>query len=89
MFENTGWLVVVPWWATWPFEVLVLAKRCVGCLPELNAEEAEGLAEVLGQVTRRYDNLFETSFPYSEPPTPPWEAFWFGDYGGLIMVGRV
>lgn len=65
VFENGDWLVVCPWWATWPFEVMVLPKRHVRALPDLNESEQKGLSEALSEVTRRYDNLFETSFPYS------------------------
>lgn len=65
VFENMYWLAVVPWWATWPFEILLLSKSCKGCLPELSESEVAHLAEAIGQITKRYDNLFETSFPYS------------------------
>lgn len=65
VFENTHWLAVVPWWATWPFEILLLSKACKVCLPQLDEPEISGLAEAISQITKRYDNLFETSFPYS------------------------
>lgn len=65
VFQNASWLAVVPWWATWPFEILLLSKSCKGCLPQLTSEEATHLAEAISQITKRYDNLFETSFPYS------------------------
>ena len=57
--------MVVPFWAVWPFETLVLAKRHVGSLLEMNADERLGLGEIIKRLTTRYDNLFETSFPYS------------------------
>jgi len=63
--SNAYFLALVPFWAVWPFEVLVLARRHFACLPELNEEEGIGLAEILQQVTCLYDNLFEISFPYS------------------------
>ncbi|KAL7269838.1 galactose-1-phosphate uridyl transferase [Rhizina undulata] len=63
--KNDTWVALCPWWATWPFEVLVLPIREVGSLVELTEDENVGLAEVLAEVTKRYDNLFETSFPYS------------------------
>ena len=63
--ENDHFAVVVPWWAVWPFEVLLLSKRHLGALPEMNAVERDALADVLKRVTTRYDNLFETSFPYT------------------------
>lgn len=63
--ENEEFLVVAPWWAVWPFETLVLAKRHVGSLAEFKDREKSGLADILKQATTRYDNLFETSFPYT------------------------
>lgn len=65
VYENDSWLAVVPWWATWPFEILLLSKNCKSCLPEFTAPEAELLAAAISQIAKRYDNLFETSFPYS------------------------
>ncbi|MEJ1991518.1 MAG: UDP-glucose--hexose-1-phosphate uridylyltransferase [Maritimibacter sp.] len=63
--ENDDWLVVVPWWAVWPFETLVLPRRHVQRLPDLTASERDGLADVLKRLCTRYDNLFETDFPYT------------------------
>ena len=63
--ENDDFLVVVPWWAVWPFETLILSKRHIGSLPEFNDREKTSLADILQQTTTRYDNLFETSFPYT------------------------
>ncbi|MBV8438248.1 MAG: UDP-glucose--hexose-1-phosphate uridylyltransferase [Silvibacterium sp.] len=63
--ENEHFMVLVPWWAVWPFETLVLAKRHVGSLAEFADAEKNSLAEILRQATTRYDNLFETSFPYT------------------------
>jgi len=65
LVENDDWLVVVPYWAVWPFETLVLPRRHVLRLPELVARERTTLAEVLQRLLIKYDNLFETSFPYS------------------------
>lgn len=65
VFENDGFLVVCPWWATWPFEVMVLPRRHARALVDLNEKEQAQFAEAIAEVTRRYDNLFETSFPYS------------------------
>jgi len=63
---NDHWLAVVPYWAVWPFEVLVLpARRRVARLPELTGEERGALAELLKPLLVKLDNLFETSFPYS------------------------
>jgi UDPglucose--hexose-1-phosphate uridylyltransferase len=63
--QNDEWIAVVPFWAIWPFETLVLSRRHVGAMPELDENARDGLADVLKQVTTRYDNLFEISFPYS------------------------
>ncbi|KAK4153016.1 galactose-1-phosphate uridylyltransferase [Chaetomidium leptoderma] len=65
VWQNAGFLVVCPWWAVWPFEVLVIAKRHVRALVDLTDEERLQFAEAVQEVTRRYDNLFETNFPYS------------------------
>lgn len=63
--ENEHWLVVVPYWAFWPFETLVLPRRHVLRLPELVDRERSALADILQRLLIKYDNLFETSFPYS------------------------
>ncbi len=59
------WLAVVPFWAIWPFETLLLPRRHVGRLPDLSDAERDGLAVMLKRLLIRYDKLFETSFPYS------------------------
>jgi UDPglucose--hexose-1-phosphate uridylyltransferase len=63
--ENDGFAVVVPYWAVWPFETLLLSKRHVAAIDEFSVNESDLLADILRQITTRYDNLFETSFPYS------------------------
>ena len=63
--ENEHWLAVVPYWAVWPFEVLLLPRRHVLRLPDLVEGERDALAQILKRLLTRYDNLFETSFPYS------------------------
>lgn len=65
VFVNKSMLVVCPWWATWPFEVMIVTKEHKRALVDLSASEREDFAEAIAEVTRRYDNLFETSFPYS------------------------
>ena len=62
---NAHWMVVVPWWAIWPFETLVLPRRLVRSLAELLTEERDALADILSHVLRAYDLLFDVSFPYS------------------------
>jgi UDPglucose--hexose-1-phosphate uridylyltransferase len=63
--SNEHWLTVVPYWAVWPFELLLLPRRHVKRLPDLTDAERRSLADILKRSLTRYDNLFETSFPYS------------------------
>lgn len=63
--ENRGWIALVPFWAVWPFEVLLLPRRHVPRLTDLTEDERDDLAEILKRLCTRYDNLFETEFPYS------------------------
>lgn len=65
VFENGHFLVLCPWWATWPFEVMILSKMHKRALVDFDEQEQESLAEAIAETTRRYDNLFETQFPYS------------------------
>lgn len=65
LYSNDHFTAVVPFWAVWPFEVLVSAHRPSSSLADLSASEVAALAQVLKQITTRYDNLFEISFPYS------------------------
>ena len=65
IFENEGFTVLVPFWAVWPFETLVLSRRHVGDLTELTDTERDDLGDVLRRLTSRYDDLFSTPFPYS------------------------
>jgi UDPglucose--hexose-1-phosphate uridylyltransferase len=81
--ENRHWLAVVPFWAIWPFETLLLPRRHVLRLPDLSDVERDALAQILKRLLTKYDNLFEVSFPYSmgwhgaptdpsaSPPTGP------------------
>jgi UDPglucose--hexose-1-phosphate uridylyltransferase len=66
VFENRSFWAGVPYWAVWPFEVMVISKQHKRALVDLDATEREELAEVIAEITRRYDNLFETQFPYSK-----------------------
>ncbi|PWT85379.1 MAG: galactose-1-phosphate uridylyltransferase [Acidobacteria bacterium] len=65
VIQNADWIVLVPYWATWPYETLLLPRRPVSRLPDLTAGERTSLAEILKRLLTRYDNLFEVSFPYS------------------------
>ncbi|KAF8892655.1 galactose-1-phosphate uridylyltransferase [Infundibulicybe gibba] len=74
--ENEDWVALVPWWAIWPFEVLLLPyKRHISSILCLTESEKKTLADILGKVTVRYDNLFRCSFAYSmgihQRPVPP------------------
>jgi UDPglucose--hexose-1-phosphate uridylyltransferase len=63
--ENDHFVAVVPYWATWPFETLVLPRRHLGSFTDFTAAERSNFAAILKAVTTRYDNLFQVSFPYS------------------------
>jgi UDPglucose--hexose-1-phosphate uridylyltransferase len=65
VLANDDWVVVVPYWALWPFETLLLPRRHVLRLPDLGDGERRSLADILKRLLTRYDNLFEVSFPYS------------------------
>lgn len=65
IFENSAFIAACPWWATWPFETIITARQHKRALTDLTPKEREQLAETIAEVTRRYDNLFETQFPYS------------------------
>ncbi|MGE7204060.1 UDP-glucose--hexose-1-phosphate uridylyltransferase [Sphingomonas sp. NPDC019816] len=62
---NDHWLAIVPWWAAWPFETLIIARDPVLRLEDLSDASRDALAVLLGRLMARYDNLFATSFPYS------------------------
>lgn len=63
--QNPSFVALVPFWAVWPFEILVLPKRHAASLEQLSEAERDGLADILKGITTRYDNLFQVSFPYS------------------------
>ncbi|MBW4437265.1 MAG: UDP-glucose--hexose-1-phosphate uridylyltransferase, partial [Pleurocapsa minor GSE-CHR-MK-17-07R] len=63
--DNEHWMAVVPYWAVWPFETMLLPRAHVQRMTGLNDAQRDALADVLKRLTTRYDNLFETSFPYS------------------------
>ncbi len=81
--ESKDWLAVVPFWAVWPFETLVVPKRPAARLDELDGSARDGLVHVLQGLIGRYDGLFERPFPYStgwhqapfgDEPTDPWQV---------------
>ncbi len=63
--KNDDWLVVVPYWAAWPFETLLLPRFPITRMTLLTPEQEVSLADIIRQITIRYDNLFNCSFPYS------------------------
>jgi UDPglucose--hexose-1-phosphate uridylyltransferase len=63
--ENDSFAAFVPFWAVWPFETLILSKAHAGTMPQLSAKQRRDLADLLIRLTTRYDNLFQTSFPYT------------------------
>ncbi|MGO9262684.1 MAG: UDP-glucose--hexose-1-phosphate uridylyltransferase [Bryobacteraceae bacterium] len=63
--ENQSFLALVPFWAVWPFEIMLISKRHMTGMDKLNAGERRGLAEILRNITARYDRLFQAPFPYS------------------------
>ena len=63
--ENNHFSALVPFWAIWPFETMVMGRRHVAALDELTEDERDGLADILKRLTTRYDHLFDVPFPYS------------------------
>ena len=72
---DADWLVLVPFWATWPFETLLIARHPVSRLPDLSPSQRDSLAQTLIGLLGRYDNLFDEPFPYSMG----WHQAPFGD----------
>ncbi len=80
--ENDHFVVLVPYWAVWPFEILVLCRRHVCSVSEMTDHERDALSDAVKRAAIRYDNLFRTSFPYSAglhqaptdgEPHPEWD----------------
>ncbi len=65
VFTNEHFVAVVPFWAVWPYETLVISRRQVGRLSNLDTNERASLAEILSRLVARYDNLYKVPFPYS------------------------
>jgi UDPglucose--hexose-1-phosphate uridylyltransferase len=65
VFGNEHFAAIVPFWAVWPFETIVISRRHLASLPELNIEERHALAEILKSLTTKYDGIFQVPFPYS------------------------
>ena len=78
---NDEFVAVVPYWAVWPFETLILPRKQIGSFTDFSASTTAGLADILKRMTARYDNLFQVSFPYTmgfhqrptdDEPHPEW-----------------
>ncbi len=65
VYANCDFIVLVPFWAFWPFETMIVSRRAHASLLDLSDDERTGFADAIRQLTIRYDNLFNTSFPYS------------------------
>lgn len=65
LFENGHFVALVPFWAVWPFEAMIVPKRPMARITDMSHEERDGLAAAYRQLTILYDNVFQTSFPYS------------------------
>lgn len=65
VYANEGFVALVPFWATWPFETLVLPRRHLAAFDDFTHDDQRALADLLSRLTRGYDALFETAFPYS------------------------
>jgi len=63
--ENDSFVTLVPFWAVWPYEAMIVPKRHMSNISELTAKEKEDFAQQLKTLTQKYDALFDTSFPYS------------------------
>lgn len=63
--ENESFVTLVPYWAVWPFETMILPRRHVQNIARLTEDEKKGLADIYKKTTIKYDNMFNTSFPYS------------------------
>lgn len=63
--DNEHFVALVPFWAIWPFEVMVISRRHMQTILNFTTEEKRALADILKRITTRYDNIFKTSFPYS------------------------
>lgn len=65
LFENEHFVALVPFWAVWPFEAMIVPKRPMPRITDMSDAERDGLADAYRELTLRYDKLFQTSFPYS------------------------
>lgn len=65
LFKNDSFVILVPFWAVWPFETMIVPKKHLKNIAELTSKESKAFAEAISVITKAYDRLFKTSFPYS------------------------
>lgn len=65
LFENEYFIALIPFWAVWPFEAMIVPRRPMSRITEMTSAERDAFADAYRRLTVRYDNLFESSFPYS------------------------
>jgi len=65
VLENDHFVALVPYWAIWPYETMIIPRNHYSHIGQLNEEEEKAFAQIIKDLCIRYDNLFETSFPYS------------------------
>ena len=65
VLENEHFVALVPYWAIWPYEVMIIPRKHYQHIGQLNSEEDQSFAEIIKNLCIKYDNIFETSFPYS------------------------
>lgn len=65
VIENDDFVVLVPFWAVWPYETMIISKRHVAYITDLTAKERKSFSDAIKKLTTKYDNLFNISFPYS------------------------
>jgi len=65
VLENKSFVALVPFWAVWPFETMIIPRRKIANIAGLTSSERTDFAEIYKDLTTRYDNLFKVSFPYS------------------------
>ncbi len=95
--ENEHFVALVPYWAVWPYETMIIPKRKITAISHLNIDEKVAFAAMIKTVTTRYDNIFNTSFPYSAgihqaptdgEPHPEWH-FHMSFYPPLLRSASV
>ena len=65
VYENGSFVILVPYWAVWPFETMIVSKNILGSLLQLTDEQINDYAEIINILSRKYDKIFNVSFPYS------------------------